>query len=75
LVLNGKGTGSKKPVGDVWYRPWIVTRHLDECAGARMLPVVAVAVGIVAIAGGGGRLEMMACSTQQQTVKDSAAIK
>jgi hypothetical protein len=36
-----------------------------------MLPVVAVAVvGIVAIAGGGGRLEMVACSTQQQLVED-----
>jgi hypothetical protein len=35
-----------------------------------MLPVVAVAaVGIVAIAGGGGRLEMVACSTQQQIVE------
>jgi hypothetical protein len=65
--LDGKSTVRKEPVGCVWYRPWIVTRHLDECAGARMLPVVAVAVvGIVAIAGGGGRLEMVACSTQQQ---------
>jgi hypothetical protein len=35
-----------------------------------MLPVVAVAVGVVAIAGRGGRLEMVACSTQQQLVKE-----
>jgi hypothetical protein len=70
LVPDGKGTGSQEPVGCVWYRPRIVTRHLDECAGARMLPVVAVVVGIVAIAGGGGRLEMVACSTQQQLVED-----
>jgi hypothetical protein len=34
-----------------------------------MLPVVAV-VGVVAIAGGGGRLEMVACSTRQQLVKE-----
>ncbi len=64
--LDGTGTESKEPVGCVWYRPRIVTRHLDKCAGARMLPVVAVAVvGIVAIAGGGSGLEMVACSTQQ----------
>jgi hypothetical protein len=34
-----------------------------------MLPVVAV-VGVVAIAGGGGRLEMVACSTRQQLVEE-----
>jgi hypothetical protein len=70
-VLDGKGTVSKEPVGCVWYRPRIVTRHLDECAGTSMLPVVAVAVvGVVAITGRGGRLEMVACSTQQQLVKE-----
>ncbi len=47
-----------------------MTRHLDECAGTRMLPVVVAVVGVVAIAGGGGRLEMVACSTRQQLVED-----